>query len=156
MIESFALIAAWVGEKDLACEYLAKAIALPAGSFSSYGALKLLDGLSGAVEQRGAAIIVARGQSSAASAANAVIDTVRNVARPSGEIFSAAVRAPADASGYGIPEGLVFGYPLRATTPGQVEKARPAIQHALALYPALSDYSLTHPDLAALRSDSAH
>jgi hypothetical protein len=42
MIESFALIAAWVGEKDLACEYLAKAISLPAGSFSSYGALKLL------------------------------------------------------------------------------------------------------------------
>jgi hypothetical protein len=31
-----------VGEKDLACEYLAKAISLPAGSFTSYGALKLL------------------------------------------------------------------------------------------------------------------
>jgi serine/threonine-protein kinase len=42
MIESFALIAAWVGEKDLACEYLAEAISLPAGSFDSYGALKLL------------------------------------------------------------------------------------------------------------------
>ncbi len=42
MIECFALIAAWVGEKDLACEYLAKAISLPAGSFDSYGALKLL------------------------------------------------------------------------------------------------------------------
>ena len=49
----------------------------------------------GAVQQRGAAIIAARGQSSAASAANAVIDTVRNVSRPTGEIFSAAVRAPA-------------------------------------------------------------
>ena len=74
-----------------------------------------------AVQQRGAAIIAARGQSSAASAANAVIDTVRNVARPSGEIFSAAVHAPADASGYGIPSGLVFGYPLRASAPGRVE-----------------------------------
>jgi malate dehydrogenase len=74
-----------------------------------------------AVQQRGAAIIAARGQSSAASAATAVIDTVRNVARPSGEIFSAAVRAPGDASGYGIPPGLVFGYPLRASAPGQVE-----------------------------------
>ena len=76
----------------------------------------------------GAAIIAARGQSSAASAANAVIDTVRNVARPNGDIFSAAVRAPADASGYGIPAGLVFGYPLRATAPGRVEIV-PGIRH---------------------------
>ena len=66
------------------------------------------------VQQRGAAIIKARGQSSAASAANAVIDTVRNLARPTGEIFSAAIPAPAE-GGYGVPEGLVFGYPLRAT-----------------------------------------
>jgi malate dehydrogenase len=75
----------------------------------------------GTIQQRGAAIIAARGQSSAASAANAVVDTVRNLAQPTGEIFSAAVRAPADGSGYGIPEGLVFGYPLRATAPGRVE-----------------------------------
>ena len=73
------------------------------------------------VQQRGAAIIAARGQSSAASAANAVVDTVRNITQPSGDIFSAAIPAPADASGYGVPEGLVFGYPLRATAPGQVE-----------------------------------
>ena len=72
------------------------------------------------VQQRGAAIIKARGQSSAASAANAIIDTVRNVARPTGEIFSAAIPAPA-AGGYDVPEGLVFGYPLRATAPGSVE-----------------------------------
>jgi malate dehydrogenase len=65
------------------------------------------------VQQRGAAIIKARGQSSAASAANAVIDTVRNLAQPTGQIFSAAVPAPAG-GGYGVPEGLVFGYPLRA------------------------------------------
>jgi malate dehydrogenase len=75
----------------------------------------------GTIQQRGAAIIAARGQSSAASAANAVIDTVRNLTRPTGESFSAARRAPADASGYGIPEGLVFGYPLRANASGQVE-----------------------------------
>jgi malate dehydrogenase len=73
------------------------------------------------IQQRGAAIIAARGQSSAASAANAVIDTVRNLTQPTGEIFSAAVRAPGDASGYGIPEGLVFGYPLRADASGRVE-----------------------------------
>jgi hypothetical protein len=42
MIECFAMIAAWVGEKDLACEYLAKMMPLPASSFDSYGALKLL------------------------------------------------------------------------------------------------------------------
>jgi malate dehydrogenase len=73
-----------------------------------------------AVQQRGAAIITARGQSSAASAANAVIDTVRNLAQPSGDIFSAAIPAPAS-GGYDVPEGLVFGYPLRAVTPGAVE-----------------------------------
>ena len=72
------------------------------------------------VQQRGAAIIKARGQSSAASAANAAIDTVRNVARPTGDQFSAAIPAPAT-GGYDVPEGLVFGYPLRATAPGTVE-----------------------------------
>ena len=69
------------------------------------------------VQQRGAAIIKARGQSSAASAANAVIDTVRNLADPTGQIFSAAIPAPAE-GGYGVPEGLVFGYPLRANADG--------------------------------------
>jgi malate dehydrogenase len=72
------------------------------------------------VQQRGAAIIKARGQSSAASAANAVIDTVREIARPSGEQFSSAIPAPAS-GGYGVSEGLVFGYPLRATDSGGVE-----------------------------------
>jgi malate dehydrogenase len=72
------------------------------------------------VQQRGAAIIKARGQSSAASAANAVIDTVRNISQPSGEIFSAAIPAPATGA-YDVPEGLVFGFPLRAEAPGTVE-----------------------------------
>jgi malate dehydrogenase len=79
------------------------------------------------VQQRGAAIIKARGQSSAASAANAVIDTVRNIARPTGEQFSSAIVAPA-AGGYSVPEGLVFGYPLRTTSPGNVEIVQ-AIEH---------------------------
>ncbi len=72
------------------------------------------------VQQRGAEIIKARGQSSAASAANAIIDTVRNIARPRGEFFSAAVAAPAKGA-YGVPEGIVFGFPLRATGGGSVE-----------------------------------
>jgi malate dehydrogenase len=79
------------------------------------------------VQQRGAAIIAARGQSSAASAANAVVDTVRNITQPSGEIFSAAVPAPVE-GGYGVPDGTVFGYPLRATAPGKVE-IEPGIVH---------------------------
>ena len=72
------------------------------------------------VQQRGAEIIKARGQSSAASAANAVVDTVRNITQPTGEQFSAAIPAPGGDSGYGVPEGLVFGYPLRAIGPGRV------------------------------------
>ncbi|MGH2356440.1 MAG: malate dehydrogenase, partial [Candidatus Limnocylindria bacterium] len=72
------------------------------------------------VQQRGAAIIGARGQSSAASAANAVIDTVRSITQPDGATFSSAIPAPAK-SGYGVPEGMVFGYPLRASAAGEVE-----------------------------------
>jgi malate dehydrogenase len=63
------------------------------------------------VQQRGAAIIKARGQSSAASAANAVIDTVRSIIEGNGHPFSAAIPAPSTGA-YGVPEGLVFGYPL--------------------------------------------
>jgi malate dehydrogenase len=80
----------------------------------------LRDDFIAIVQQRGAEIIKARGQSSAASAANAIVDTVRNVTQPSGEIFSAAVPAPADGA-YGVPEGIVFGFPLRATAARGVE-----------------------------------
>lgn len=83
------------------------------------------------VQQRGAAIIAARGQSSAASAANAVVDTVRTITQPSGEIFSAAIPAPQDGS-YGVPAGVVFGYPLRATAPGQVEIEQGIVHNAWA------------------------
>jgi len=65
------------------------------------------------VQKRGAAIIKARGLSSAASAANAVIDTVRSIITPTpeGEFFSAAVSS--DGS-YGVLPGIMFGYPLRS------------------------------------------
>jgi malate dehydrogenase len=69
------------------------------------------------VQQRGAAIIKARGQSSAASAANAVIETVRAIANADGRQFSSAIAAPAE-GGYGVPEGIVFGYPLRSGAGG--------------------------------------
>ena len=72
------------------------------------------------VQQRGKAVIDARGASSAASAANAAIDTVKSVINPTndGDCFSAAVVS--DGS-YGVPEGLIFGFPLRTTEDGKVE-----------------------------------
>ena len=71
------------------------------------------------VQQRGKEIIDARGASSAASAANAAIDTVKNIENDTeeGTWFSAAV---ASDGSYGVPEGLIFGYPLR-TKNGKVE-----------------------------------
>jgi malate dehydrogenase len=65
------------------------------------------------VQQRGAAIIKARGLSSAASAANAVVDTVRNLVTPTkqGDWFSVAVCSPGD---YGIEKGIMFSYPIRS------------------------------------------
>ena len=72
------------------------------------------------VQQRGKAVIEARGASSAASAANAAIDTIKAVSKPTqdGDCFSAAI--PSDGS-YGIPEGLIFGFPLRTNEKGEVE-----------------------------------
>lgn len=65
------------------------------------------------VQKRGAAVIKARGASSAASAANAVVDTVRNLVTPTkaGDVFSVAVSS--DGS-YGVPEGMMFSFPIRS------------------------------------------
>jgi malate dehydrogenase len=61
------------------------------------------------VGQRGAAIIEARGASSAASAANAAIDHMRDwISGTNGEWVSMGV--PSDGS-YGVPEGLICGFP---------------------------------------------
>ena len=60
------------------------------------------------VGKRGAAIIDARGLSSAASAANAAIDHVRDWVLGSNDWVTMGV--PSDGS-YGIPEGIVFGFP---------------------------------------------
>ena len=72
------------------------------------------------VQQRGKAVIDARGASSAASAANAAIDTVKAVDNMTeeGDWFSAAV--PSDGS-YGIPEDLIFGFPLTSNGLGKVD-----------------------------------
>ena len=69
------------------------------------------------VQQRGAKIIEARGLSSAASAANAVIDSVHSVLRPTpdGDSVSLAVVSHGE---YGTPAGLVFGLPVSSDGSG--------------------------------------
>ncbi len=66
------------------------------------------------VAKRGAAVIKARGASSAASAANAALDSVRSASFPtkSGDWFSAGVVS--DGS-YGIPSGLIYSFPLTSS-----------------------------------------
>ncbi|MDX2187330.1 MAG: malate dehydrogenase [Opitutaceae bacterium] len=78
------------------------------------------------VQQRGAAIIKARGLSSAASAANAAIDTVRNLVTPTpaGQWFSVAVIS--DGS-YGIEKGLMYSYPI--TSDGNTWKIVQGLKH---------------------------
>lgn len=65
------------------------------------------------VQKRGAAIIEARGSSSAASAANAVIDSVQGILNPTpaDDCVSLAVVSKGE---YGVPEGLQFGFPVQS------------------------------------------
>src|ERR1700690_235718 len=69
------------------------------------------------VQQRGAAIIKARGSSSAASAANAVVDSVRSIIEPtpSGDWHSVCLCS--DGS-YGIEKGLICSFPVRSDGEG--------------------------------------
>src|SRR5262245_26936667 len=64
------------------------------------------------VQQRGAAIIKARGSSSAASAANAVVDTVQSLMTPTaaGDWYSVAVTSEGS---YGVEKGLMSSFPIR-------------------------------------------
>jgi malate dehydrogenase len=65
-----------------------------------------------AVGQRGAAIIEARGASSAASAANAAIDHVRDWVLGADGLRSMAVRSSGQ---YGVEEGLISSFPVRCS-----------------------------------------
>jgi malate dehydrogenase len=65
------------------------------------------------VQQRGAAIIKARGASSAASAANAIVDTVRSIVTPTKEGDWHSVAVCSDGS-YGVPAGLISSFPIRS------------------------------------------
>ena len=83
--------------------------------------VKDLDWLKGdfikTVQQRGAAIIAARGSSSAASAANAVVDTVVSLTSttPIGEHHSVAVCSNGE---YNTPQGLIVGFPISSNEDG--------------------------------------
>jgi malate dehydrogenase len=69
------------------------------------------------VGKRGAAIIAARGASSAASAANALVDHVRSLVTP-GAIHSVAVKSNGN---YGFDANVWAGMPVKTTTPGSYE-----------------------------------
>lgn len=64
------------------------------------------------IQRRGASILAARGASSAASAANAVVDTMRALTTPTaaGDYFSAAVCSD---GAYGIESDLIYSFPVR-------------------------------------------
>ena len=73
-------------------------------------------GFISTVQKRGAAIIAARGSSSAASAANAVVDTVRSLTTPTPAGDWTSVCVVSDGS-YGVEKGIISGFPIR--TDGQ-------------------------------------
>src|SRR5947209_5426142 len=78
------------------------------------------------IQKRGAAVIEARGASSAASAANAVIDSVVSIRNPTpwGDWHSLAVVSRGE---YGVPDGLPFGFPVRSG--GARWEVVPDLQH---------------------------
>ena len=78
------------------------------------------------VQQRGAAVIKARGASSAASAANAITDSVYHLVHdtPADESFSMALCSDGQ---YGVDKGLIFSYPC------QVKKGHVSVVEGLAL-----------------------
>jgi malate dehydrogenase len=75
------------------------------------------------VQQRGAAVLAARGLSSAASAANAVVDTVRSLTTPTtdGDWYSVAV---ASTGQYEVEPGLISSFPVRTAHDGSLEVAK--------------------------------
>jgi malate dehydrogenase len=74
-----------------------------------------------AVQKRGAAVIAARGKSSAASAANAAIDSIRSLVLPTKEGQWFSVGLLSDGNPYGIAEGVLFSFPCRSKGNGAVE-----------------------------------
>jgi len=78
------------------------------------------------IQKRGAEVIEARGASSAASAANAVVDSVVSIRTPTpwGDWHSLAVVSHGE---YGVPEWLQFGFPVRSN--GEQWEVVPDLKH---------------------------
>jgi malate dehydrogenase len=76
------------------------------------------------VQQRGKVVIDARGKSSAASAANAVVNHLQSVVNPTpaGGWFSAGIYSVGNP--YGMPEELIFSFPVRSQGHGTLELVR--------------------------------
>ena len=93
------------------------------------------------VQKRGAAIIKARGASSAASAANAIIDTVYNLTHetPAETSFSTALSSNGE---YGVQKGLMFSYPCH------VKKGRVQVIEDIVQTPyGQEKFDITHKEL---------
>lgn len=75
----------------------------------------------GSIQKRGAAVIAKRGKSSAASAAHAIIDAIKDIVTPTpaGQWFSSGVCS--DGNNYGIEENLIFSFPCRSKGDGNYE-----------------------------------
>lgn len=73
------------------------------------------------IQKRGAQVIQARGKSSAASAAQAILDSMQALLHPTmtGDWFSAAI--PSEGNHYGIREDLVFSFPCKSSGRGDYE-----------------------------------
>ncbi len=71
------------------------------------------------IQKRGAAVIKARGKSSAASAANAIIDGIHSYTQKSNHLFSSGIWS--DNNPYNIHDGLVFSFPCKWNSKNKVE-----------------------------------
>jgi malate dehydrogenase (NADP+) len=79
------------------------------------------------VATRGGALIKKWGRSSAASTAVSVADAIRSLVEPTaeGDCFSSGVVS--DGNPYGVPDGLVFSFPLRSKGDGEWDFVRPLV-----------------------------
>ncbi len=103
------------------------------------------------VQKRGAAVINARGASSAASAANGIVDSLKALSQDTDQIYSMCVASQGQ---YGVDEGLIYSFPCR-TRNGKVEvvtgvehaafgqeKCQVTLEELRAEFAAVSDMSL--------------
>lgn len=73
------------------------------------------------VQKRGAAIIAARGKSSAASAANAIIDTIKSMINPTQNNECYSIALCSDDNPYGIERDLIYSFPCKTNSKGEIE-----------------------------------